>query len=51
MRIDLISADANWVDTRVKICPMNGWTLITLRDPGGLQAFNETVSEALQAVT
>ncbi|RXX19986.1 protease, partial [Streptococcus oralis] len=26
-----------------------GWTLITSRNPGDLQAFNEAIGEALQA--
>ncbi|MEQ1003061.1 DJ-1/PfpI family protein [Pseudomonas aeruginosa] len=45
----LIDAGADWVDTRVKVCPANGWTLITSRNPGDLQAFNEAIGEALQA--
>ncbi|MFO6198818.1 DJ-1/PfpI/YhbO family deglycase/protease, partial [Pseudomonas aeruginosa] len=49
VRIDLTNAGANWVDTRVKVCPANGWTLITSRNPGDLQAFNEAIGEALQA--
>lgn len=49
VRIDLTNAGADWVDTRVKVCPANGWTLITSRNPGDLQAFNEAIGEALQA--
>ncbi|MFO5891651.1 DJ-1/PfpI/YhbO family deglycase/protease, partial [Pseudomonas aeruginosa] len=51
VRIDLTNAGADWVDTRVKVCPANGWTLITSRNPGDLQAFNEAIGEALQAAT
>ena len=46
VRIDLTNAGADWVDTRVKVCPANGWTLITSRNPGDLQAFNEAIGEA-----
>ncbi|MGU0691984.1 DJ-1/PfpI family protein [Pseudomonas aeruginosa] len=49
VRIDLTNAGADWVDTRVKVCPANGWTLITSRNPGDLQAFNEAIGETLQA--
>ncbi len=49
VRTDLTNAGADWVDTRVKVCPANGWTLITSRNPGDLQAFNEAIGEALQA--
>ncbi len=31
---------AEWVDQEVFVCPMNGWTLVTSRDPDDLKAFS-----------
>ncbi|KFF36356.1 DJ-1/PfpI/YhbO family deglycase/protease [Pseudomonas paraeruginosa] len=49
VRIDLSNAGADWVDAQVKTCPANGWPLITSRNPGDLQAFNQAIGEALRA--
>lgn len=50
VRTDLLNADAaDWVDTQVKECPANGWTLITSRTPDDLPAFNEAIGRSLQA--
>lgn len=50
VRTDLMNAKAaGWVDTEVKQCPANGWTLITSRNPNDLPAFNQAISNALQA--
>ena len=50
VRLDLLNADAaNWVDSEVKECPANGWTLITSRNPNDLPAFNEAIAKALEA--
>ncbi|MCU9948907.1 type 1 glutamine amidotransferase domain-containing protein [Pseudomonas sp. PDM13] len=49
VRIDLVNAGANWVDTEVKVCPGKGWTLITSRNPNDLPAFNAAIGKALQA--
>lgn len=50
VRTDLLNADAaDWVDTQVKECPANGWTLITSRTPDDLPAFNEAIGKSLQA--
>lgn len=49
IRPDLTNAGADWVDAQVKVCPGNGWTLITSRNPDDLPAFNEALSKALQA--
>ena len=50
VRTDLINAGAaEWVDTQVKACPANGWTLITSRTPDDLPAFNEAIIKALAA--
>jgi protease I len=50
VRTDLMNADAaDWVDTEVKQCPANGWTLITSRNPDDLPAFNKAIAGALRA--
>lgn len=50
VRTDLLNADAaDWVDTQVKECPANGWTLITSRTPDDLPAFNEAIGKSLHA--
>ncbi|MCS3468162.1 protease I [Pseudomonas sp. JUb42] len=50
VRTDLMNADAaDWVDTEVKECPANGWTLITSRNPDDLPAFNKAIAGALRA--
>lgn len=40
LRTDIRNADGSWVDQEVKVCPANGWTLITSRTPDDLPAFN-----------
>ncbi|MBB4862164.1 protease I [Pseudomonas nitritireducens] len=49
VRTDLVNAGADWRDAQVEVCPAKGWTLITSRNPGDLQAFNRALGEALQA--
>lgn len=50
VRIDLKNAGAaDWVDSEVKQCGANDWTLITSRTPKDLPAFNEAIGNALQA--
>ncbi|WP_285425405.1 type 1 glutamine amidotransferase domain-containing protein [Pseudomonas sp. efr-133-TYG-103a] len=50
VRTDLLNAKAaGWVDTEVKQCPANGWTLITSRTPDDLPAFNEAIGKSLIA--
>jgi protease I len=44
---DLENAGATWVDQEVKVCPANGWTLITSRSPADLPAFDKALVEAL----
>mgnify|MGYP003366637483 CR=1 FL=1 len=46
---DLRNAGATWVDQEVKVCPANGYRLITSRQPGDLDAFNRTIEETLAA--
>jgi protease I len=36
---DLTNAGARWVDQEVMVCPTNGWTLVSSRNPGDLPAF------------
>ncbi|ARS49648.1 MULTISPECIES: type 1 glutamine amidotransferase domain-containing protein [Pseudomonadaceae] len=49
VRTDLVNAGADWVDAQVKVCPGQNWKLITSRTPDDLPAFNEALSQALQA--
>lgn len=50
VRTDLENAGATWVDQQLKRCEAKGWTLITSRNPGDLEAFDEAVvAEALSA--
>ena len=49
VRTDLANAGAEWVDAQVKVCPAQGWTLITSRNPDDLPAFNEAIGQALAA--
>lgn len=47
LRADLTNAGASWVDQEVKVCPANGYRLITSRTPNDLPAFNRAILEAL----
>lgn len=50
LQLDLQNAGAAaWVDTEVKQCPANGWTLITSRTPDDLPAFSEAIAAALES--
>lgn len=46
---DLRNAGATWVDQEVKVCPGNGYRLITSRQPGDLDAFTAAIEETLTA--
>ncbi|MGM1061031.1 type 1 glutamine amidotransferase domain-containing protein [Saccharothrix sp. Mg75] len=43
---DIRNAGGDWADEEVRVCDMNGWTLVTSRNPDDLPAFNR---EALKA--
>ena len=45
----LKNAGATWVDQSVKVSPANGWTLITSRNPGDLDAFVGAIEDQLTA--
>lgn len=47
LRTDLTNAGAMWVDQDAKVCPANGYRLITSRTPDDLPAFNRAILEAL----
>lgn len=49
VRTDLVNAKAEWVDAPVTQCQANGWTLITSRNPGDLDDFNQAIAQALVA--
>lgn len=46
VQTDLENAGATWKDEQVFVCPANGWTLITSRNPGDLDAFVKAIDEA-----
>lgn len=46
IRTDLKNAGGTVVDQEVKVCPANGWTLITSRTPDDLDAFVTAIDEA-----
>lgn len=39
LQTDVRNAGGTWVDVEVQVCPANGWTLVTSRDPDDLPAF------------
>lgn len=43
---DLRNAGAMWEDVELKRCEMEGWTLLTSRNPGDLDAFAPAVVES-----
>lgn len=47
LKTDIRNAGGNWVDEQVKLCPANGWTLITSRNPDDLDAFGKAIVEQL----
>ncbi|KOV80939.1 type 1 glutamine amidotransferase domain-containing protein [Nocardia sp. NRRL S-836] len=46
LQTDIRNAGGDWADQEVRVCDMNGWTLVTSRNPDDLPAFNR---EALKA--
>ena len=49
VKTDIVNAGGNWVDEQVKVCPANGWTLITSRNPDDLDAFVGAIEDQLTA--
>ncbi len=47
LRTDITNAGGDWRDEQVQVCPMNGWTLITSRNPDDIPAFAATIVETL----
>lgn len=47
IRPDLRNAGGTVVDEQAKVCPANGWTLVTSRNPDDLDAFGKALVEAL----
>lgn len=49
LQTDIRNAGGTWVDEEVFVCPGNGWTLVTSRNPGDLDAFSKAVVEQFAA--
>ena len=49
VRTDILNAGGEWVDEPVVKSTKNGWTLITSRNPGDLDAFSQAIAEALKS--
>ena len=49
VKTDIVNAGGTWVDEQVKVCPGNGWHLITSRNPDDLDAFVGAIEEQLTA--
>ncbi len=45
---DIRNAGGTWVDQAVKVCPCEGWTLITSRTPDDLEEFVPAIADALK---
>jgi len=43
---DIRNAGGSWDDLEVQVCVANGWTLVTSRNPGDLEAFNTSALKA-----
>ncbi len=46
LQTDLRNAGATWVDEEAHTCPSGGWTLVSSRNPGDLDAFCEAAVAA-----
>lgn len=44
LRTDITNAGGSWVDQQVYVCPAQGWTLVTSRNPDDLDAFCAAVT-------
>lgn len=49
VKTDIVNGGGTWVDEQAKVCPANGWTLITSRNPGDLDPFVAAIEEQLTA--
>ncbi|OYN90676.1 type 1 glutamine amidotransferase domain-containing protein [Parenemella sanctibonifatiensis] len=47
LKTDITNAGSEWVDVEVQVCPANGWTLITSRNPDDVPAFADTIVKTL----
>src|SRR5688500_12442713 len=46
LQTDIRNAGGDWEDQEVRVCDMNGWTLVTSRNPDDLPAFNRAALQA-----
>lgn len=46
VKTDVENAGAHWVDVPAKVCESGGWTLISSRNPGDLDAFVDAIDHA-----
>ena len=46
LKTDIRNAGGIWVDEQAVTCTENGWTLVTSRNPGDLDAFVQAAAEA-----
>ncbi|WP_431710499.1 type 1 glutamine amidotransferase domain-containing protein [Glutamicibacter uratoxydans] len=49
IKTDVINAGGTWKDTAVSRCDAQGWVLITSRNPGDLNEFNQAIIDELSA--
>jgi protease I len=46
LQTDIRNAGGDWEDQEVRVCDMNGWTLVTSRNPDDLPEFNRAALKA-----
>lgn len=49
LRTDITNAGGTWVDEEVFVCTAQGWTLVTSRNPGDLDAFCSAMTKEFRS--